>query len=211
MLGNSILYNRNYGNDKVYMKILSMYITMMPLVLGGISNMIFTKTKLYKKYKYPIDGYTRLSDGNRLFGDNKTIIGFASMIVFVTVINIIWGFVCMYTNLEGINNWYDNINNSICNNALIGSLIGFIYMLLELPNSFIKRRLGISPGITESGIKGKIFFIIDQIDSLIGVFLLLIAVSNLGFKEYIEYVILGAVSHLMINIILHKIKLRNNI
>jgi len=31
-------------------------------------------------------------------------------------------------------------------NALVGFALGFAYVLFELPNSFIKRRLDIAPG-----------------------------------------------------------------
>ena len=33
-----------------------MYVTSMPVILGGVSNMIFTKTPLYQNHRTPIDG-----------------------------------------------------------------------------------------------------------------------------------------------------------
>ena len=54
-------------------------------------------------------------------------------------------------------------------NCLVyGLLVGFVFNAAELPNSFIKRRLQISPG-DESN---QIFYCIDHMDSTFGVLLL---------------------------------------
>ena len=63
--------------------IVNMYITMMSLILAGISNMIFVKTSLYKNHTYPIDGGKNFNDGKRILGDNKTYIGFMGMVFLV--------------------------------------------------------------------------------------------------------------------------------
>ena len=178
--------------------IIGMYITMIPLILGGIANMIFTKTKLYKDNKYPIDDYIVLRDNQRLFGDNKTIIGFISMIILTTIIQILCGNIYRAINLDTYSDW-------------IGSLIGTAYMLLELPNSFIKRRLKIPDGKTAEGIRGTIFLIYDQIDSLIGVFIVLKICSEISWLKVIGYILLGGVTHITINYVLHKLKVRKNI
>lgn len=191
--------------------VVSMYITMIPLMIGGITNMIFIKTKLYNKYKYPIDGYKVLSDNKRIFGDNKTIIGFISMIIFVCVYQIVWGAICNQFNLNTLNDWYLYNNNNFKYNIQIGIITGFIYVISELPNSFIKRRIGIEPGKTTVGIKGLTFLILDQIDSLIGIFLYLVAVSKISIHRYFSYIVLGAVTHIALNFMLHKLKIRRNI
>ena len=75
--------------------VLNMYITMLPLILSGIMNMVFVKkSKLYKKYNFPIDMHKTLKDGKRIFGDNKTAIGFISMIVFCIIIQVMYGAFC---------------------------------------------------------------------------------------------------------------------
>jgi len=75
----------------------------------------------------------------------------------------------------------------------LGAVMGLGYALGELPNSFVKRRLGIAPGTRPhavptgvsaagdreppggrpSGISGKICYIADQVDSVLGVIVLL--------------------------------------
>ena len=62
--------------------IINIYITLMPVILAGICNMIFVKTSLYKRLYSPIDGGICLKDGYRLFGENKSWGGFFSMVFF---------------------------------------------------------------------------------------------------------------------------------
>lgn len=191
--------------------LLGMYLTMSPLIAGGILNMIFTKTPIYKKYKYPIDGYKNYKDNKRIFGDNKTWIGFFSMIFFCIISQIICGFLCNNFNINHLNDLYMVNHNTITFNILFGALIGFVYMLSELPNSFVKRRLNIKPGKTESGTLGLVFFIIDQIDSLVGVMFVLYLFSNISIMKYFGYILVGAFTHVGINSILYMLKIRKNI
>jgi hypothetical protein len=50
----------------------------------------------------------------------------------------------------------------------MGGCLGLSYTLGELPNSFLKRRMGIEPGITLPGFKGLLFSLYDQTDSVLG-------------------------------------------
>lgn len=193
------------------MIILKSYITMMPLILGGICNMLFTKSKLYKENNLPIDNYKMCKDGNRLLGDNKTWIGFYSMIVFCIICQVIWGIICKFCGITNLNEWYSLIPNTLLFNVYIGFLIGLSYVLFELPNSFIKRRLNISPGKTGKGLKGCLFFIIDQIDSLLGVFLVLVFFAKIGWLDYLRYLLLGFITHIAVNWILYSLRVRRNI
>lgn len=187
-----------------------MYITMMPLIFGGILNMIFTKTTLYKKYKTPIDR-NKTFRGKRILGDNKTVIGFISMIVFCCISQIVWGLICSAINIDKYNETYTLFANNIAFNSIIGAIYGFVYMISELPNSFIKRQLDIRSGKTDRGLKGTIFFIIDQIDSLLGVMAILCIVAGLSFWKYLGYIALGGLTHAIINLTLYKLHIRRNI
>ena len=182
--------------------IVGLYITMLPLILSGIVNMLFVKTPIYKKYKIPIDCNKNWIDGKRIFGDNKTFIGFISIIVFCIIFQILWGYVGELCQLNSQNDWYLIYSNSIGYNAVSGFLVGLFYMLFELPNSFIKRRINIIPGKTDKGIKGIVFFVIDQIDSLIGVFLVLKLLSGIAWSKYFLYLLVGGLTHITINLML---------
>lgn len=188
-----------------------MYLTMWPLIAGGIANMLFTKTGLYKKYKTPIDGGRCWKDGQRIFGDNKTWIGFASMIAFCAVFQILCGLLCNQLSWNGMNDLYRKLPNTVGYNALFGSVVGFVYMLCELPNSFLKRRLRIEPGRTGKGPVGILFFLIDQIDSLVGVMLVLLLVANISVAKYFAYVLVGALTHIGVNLLLLITKVRKHL
>jgi hypothetical protein len=53
----------------------------------------------------------------------------------------------------------------------IGALAGGVAELAELPNSFVKRRLDIEPGGTARGPRGVFFYLWDQLDLLLGYWL----------------------------------------
>lgn len=191
--------------------IINMYITMLPVIMGGILNMIFTKCSLYQRLKTPIDCNLSLKDGKRLFGDNKTWIGFFSMILFCCISQIAEGVVLDITDMSRCNEFYLFYDNTPAYNIIIGILLGFAYMLFELPNSFIKRRLDIPAGKTVKGKRGIFFFLFDQIDSLIGVMLILFFVSKISFAKYLLYVLLGGFTHIFVNAVLYAFKIRKNL
>jgi hypothetical protein len=52
--------------------------------------------------------------------------------------------------------------------ALVGLFVGAAAMAAELPNSFLKRRLGIAPGAQAHGPRGFAFHVLDQVDLVLG-------------------------------------------
>ena len=189
-----------------------MYATLMPVVIAGAANMVFTKTQLYRSHNSPIDGGKSFSDGKRIFGDNKTWAGFFGMTAATALAQILWGMLSAASEAIGSRNeLYLSFDNTLLFNAAAGALFGLAYVLFELPNSFIKRRLDIQPGKTDRGLKGAVFFVIDQIDSLFGVVLILAFFSGLTFPQYIQYIILGAFTHIALNALLFTLKIRRNI
>ena len=51
--------------------------------------------------------------------------------------------------------------------------MGLACGLSELPNSFVKRQLDIAPGATASGWINAVFYIFDQVDFLVGMWIVL--------------------------------------
>ena len=145
------------------MRILIMYATLMPVVIAGAANMLFTKTRLYRNVCAPIDGGKCCSDGKRIFGDNKTWAGFFGMIAANCLAQILWGLLSQISApLGNANEMYRYFSNTLLFNAVAGALFGFVYVLFELPTSFLKRRLDIQPGKTAQGGKGALFFVIAR-------------------------------------------------
>ena len=189
----------------------TMYLTMSPLIASGVANMLFTKTKFYKQYKSPIDNNKSLRDGKRILGDNKTWLGFLSMICFSMLFQVLCGAVSACLHIDKWNDFYLSNPNVMSMNILFGFFIGFAYMIFELPNSFIKRRLNIKPGQHGKGFIGKLFFVIDQFDSMIGVMLVLYLFTDISFLKMLGYIFVGAFTHLFINVVLRFLKVRKNL
>jgi hypothetical protein len=56
---------------------------------------------------------------------------------------------------------------------LVGILLGFGMAVGELPNSFLKRQLDVAPGQRKGGLSGVAFFLLDQVDLAIGIWVFL--------------------------------------
>lgn len=126
-------------------KIMSMYVTLMSPIWAGILNMIWCKSKILKKFESPIDGGKNFVDGKRIFGNNKTWKGLIGYVFFNILTAVCWGAICNIFKIEKYNFLYVNHNNTIIFNIIVGLTMGFAYSLFELPNSFLKRRIGIMP------------------------------------------------------------------
>lgn len=186
------------------------YITLMSAIFAGIINSVFCKTKSLSKLKIPMDNNKTLSDGKRIFGDNKTWKGFIGYIIFNIICAMIFGFIWKITKLEEMNYFYINHDNTIPYNLLIGFLLGLFYALFELPNSFIKRRLDIKPGKTNNGLSKYFFIFLDQADSVFGMALVVWMFYPIGILLYLFIVLIGAITHILINILLYLLHLRKN-
>ena len=191
------------------MLIVKMYMTLLGPILAGIVNSIFCKINVLNSLKKPLDFNIKIK-GKRLFGDNKTWKGLIGYIIFNIIFMILVGIIYKACNIEKLNFFYINHTNTITYNLLIGFLLGLFYALFELPNSFIKRRLGITPGKTITGSKKYFFIFLDQADSVFGVALVVWMFYPIGIKVYLLYILVGAVTHLVINMLLYFLHLRKN-
>lgn len=162
------------------------YFLLLPAILGGILNMVSVKLPILKSWQIPMDRGKTLGDGKRVFGDNKTWKGFFGMIVLTAL--SAWLF------------WHDTFRYSY----LCGAWLGFAYVLFELPNSFIKRRLNIQSG--KNG--GLLQTLIDQADSAVGYALFMLFIYPLTLLEWISMVLIATVTHYIFNVLLFYLKLR---
>lgn len=172
------------------MKVISfighIYYLILPAILGGILNMVFVKLPILKSWQVPMDGGRTLGDGKRIFGDNKTWKGFFGMIVL--------------TGLSALLFWRGTFKFSF----LCGAWLGFGYVLFELPNSFVKRRLGLPSG--KNGGVIQTFF--DQADSVIGCVLLMPLIYPLTWLEGVGIFVIATATHYVVNVLLFLFKLR---
>ena len=191
--------------------ILSLYLTLMPVILAGIANMIFCKSSLLDSVNQPIDAGRLLGDGRRLFGANKTWKGFWGMVVWGLLAQLVWSyFLASQPDLEKLHLIYAHYPNKLATNFPLGILLGLAYVVFELPNSYLKRRLDISPGKTAKDAWKYPFILLDQIDSLIGILLVLHLYISLNWAQVIGLLLVGTLTHLGVNRLLYLAKLRQN-
>ena len=190
--------------------ILSLYITMFPVILAGVFNMLLLKIPFLKSRCKPIDGGKNWIDGKRIFGDSKSILGFWLMTLLGGFTELFWGLFLQSLGAAQHSLLYLHFDNTPGFNFLIGMFFGFLYMLFELPNSFIKRRFSVSA--TEQGDRRRglklIFFILDQIDSMLGIMLCLGILVHLTPAQIVFAVFLGGLTHVLVNCLLILFRVR---
>jgi hypothetical protein len=126
------------------------------LFIAGVIEAFLWKTPPFQALNIPIQ--------TAWFGANKKWRGLISlplaMVASVYLLNLLERLVPVLARQA--------ISFSTLNLIEFSLLVGFIFNLAELPNSFVKRRLDIPPGDENS----KLFYFIDHMDSTYGVLIL---------------------------------------
>ncbi|MEY2859353.1 MAG: hypothetical protein RLZZ74_3666 [Cyanobacteriota bacterium] len=126
------------------------------LFIAGVIEAFLWKTSLFQTLNVPIQ--------TAWFGANKKWRGLISLpIAMLASVYLLHLLEILIPPLSR-----QAISFSTLNLIEFGLLVGFIFNLAELPNSFIKRRLDIPPGDENS----KLFYFIDHMDSTYGVLIL---------------------------------------
>jgi len=171
---------------------------LLAVVLAGTANMIFVRSTVLGGLRQPVDGGRRLPDGRRLFGANKTWKGLLGMPLFTALAT---GLLERLGGLPGMGS----------GEALrLGAALGTAYVLAELPNSFLKRRLGIGPGARarRPGLR-IVQLLADQADSVLGCVGLLALWSPRPVPELIALAMLGIAVHFAMNRVLYALRLKS--
>jgi CDP-diglyceride synthetase len=138
-----------------------------PFVLAGVVHIVVIKFDLLKSLaRIPLDASATIN-GQPVFGKNKTLRGVATMIISATLFIVLEGIAARHSSSVAR---LSVVDFNLIRPLPWGVLLGVGCVLGELPNSFLKRRLNIAPGgEAESGFLKLFFWIMDQIDSLLGV------------------------------------------
>src|SRR5438445_5057346 len=110
-------------------------------MLAGVCQTAWMALPVSRRFAIPLDG-GRTFRGQRLFGANKTLRGFVIMVPATGVSFALLADVAgrLPSGLAGP--W----PVPSADYALLGMWAGLGFMLGELPNSFVKRQLGVAPG-----------------------------------------------------------------
>jgi len=171
-------------------------------VTAGFVQTFWLRSQFSKRFQRPIDG-GRTFRGVRIFGDNKTWRGFIAIVPgvgFAFVLFRILFAAFPYRLLEGL--W----PLSILQFGILGCLVGIGFMLGELPNSFVKRRLGVPPGeAAERPYARRICFLVDRFDSILGGMLVLALVVPVPILTWCYIFLFGPIIHLGFNVLLFQL------
>lgn len=167
-------------------------------VLAGLMQTFWLRSQLSERFRIPLDGGNTIR-GRRIFGDNKTWRGFVIMIPAVGGVFFLLGGLRPLMPAE----WTAGLwNLTTLEFALTGCWVGFGFMIGELPNSFVKRQVGIEPGsLPDNGWAKPIWFTIDQVDSVVGGMLALSFFVPIPFLTWAFILVVGPAMHWSFNLL----------
>jgi CDP-diacylglycerol--serine O-phosphatidyltransferase len=168
---------------------------LLPLMFANIVHMVFIKKDYLAVLKTPLS--------ISLFGANKTYRGFVVVGFFSFL------FVEIYQVLNSYLFHSQSIWDSIAYPSLASFSLGIIYCLGELPNSYLKRKMGVAPGKTSQRYKYA-FILLDHIDSNVPSYLFLCLFSSLSIINAIIFSLITILIHFATNYLLFVLGIRKN-
>lgn len=163
-------------------------------VLAGLLHSLWMKNRFSRALAIPLDG-GRLFRGRPILGENKTLRGFVVMIPAAALaFAAIAALISLPQALPPATLWQLTPTGY----AALGAWAGFGFMAGELPNSFVKRQLGILPGqAPASRFTKAICFTIDHVDSIVGMLAAVTLAVHTPWTTWLWVLILGPSIHLI--------------
>jgi hypothetical protein len=186
-------------------ELLSISYLFSPLLLGLTAHGLCIKFNWLSSLCRPIDKGCTFR-GKRIFGANKTYRGIVAVGLGTAAgFSLQTMFFHHFAPIRSI----ELIGYSFPKIPIIGFVFGAAAMLSELPNSFIKRQLDIAPGNMTSGVTALIFYAFDQIDFLMGAWLVLGLVISVTFERVLWSLVFLFISHQLITTVGYSLGMRS--
>lgn len=160
--------------------------------LAGLVHGVWMRSRYCAALRVPIDAGLTWR-GARLLGDHKTLAGFIAIVPAAGAAFVLAGAV-RETAL-----WLDAGLWQLAPPELfaLGCWAGFSFMAGELPNSFLKRRMGLAPGAVPCrGPMRLVCLAFDRLDSTLALLVALSAVVPMHWMTWIWVLALGPAVHL---------------
>jgi CDP-2,3-bis-(O-geranylgeranyl)-sn-glycerol synthase len=169
-------------------------------VLAGVAHAAWLGSPASRRFAIPLDaGWTWR--GKRILGANKTLRGFMVMIPATAGSFALLAWLASAHPALGSRLWPLEPRAY----ALLGLAAGAGFMVGELPNSFLKRRLGIEPGSAAATPLAKAFFsAVDRVDSIVGMLLAVSLLVPTPWLTWLYLVLLGPGIHLGFSFLLFR-------
>ena len=180
--------------------ILELLLVASPVILAAIFHMIVVRYNWASVTNYPLDHKVTFRS-HRIFGKNKTYRGVIVMVIASIALMYFYASIVSSSPSIAALNLLDFEHYSP---LVYGVIYGLGYVIAELPNSFVKRQLGITEGKSTSFIQR----LIDQLDSVVVILLLILPISHFTWRHFWLGIIFYGLLHLAINYILYLLKLR---
>ena len=168
----------------------------LPLFGGAVVHGICWKYNWLSFLAHPIDGGLTFR-GKPMFGRHKTWRGPVAVAIGGAIVLELQGCLSQWrpaiTTIELFD--YASVRGWAW-----GALVGVAAEVAELPNSFVKRQCGIAPGGTTRGCWSLIFFIWDQIDLLVGAWLVFASVVSVTLPRIGLSIMLVLVVHPLVTV-----------
>lgn len=177
--------------------------TLAPLLVGLIFHGLCIKCGWLKALALPIDAGATLR-GKPVFGPNKTYRGVIA-VSFGTAVGVA---IQMLIFHAGIGLEFGLLDYGNVTVIAPGLAMGAAAMLSELPNSFLKRQTSIPPGAQGSGLVGVVFFVLDQIDMLVGVWIVLGLVVVVTVARLLWSVLFLFAAHQVLTVVGYRLGMR---
>jgi CDP-archaeol synthase len=164
----------------------------LPAIGGALAHAPFLRFDLAPGLRWPLDAGATLR-GRRLLGDNKTVRGGLVMA----------GGTLAAAELLHRVGWYrERLPPELRRAGPLrhGALLGAAVVLGELPNSILKRQLGIGPGERAGSRVGAVLAVHDQADFVLGAWPLFRPVWRMSALELAEAFAVVAAIHMGVNV-----------
>jgi CDP-2,3-bis-(O-geranylgeranyl)-sn-glycerol synthase len=177
--------------------------TLSPLLLGLIFHGLCIKFGWLRWLGRPIDAGITVR-GRPLFGANKTYRG----VVAVALGTAAGVGLQVLLHRAGVAREAELLPYANLSVLGIGAALGAAAMLAELPNSALKRQLGIAPGTAARGWASAIFYVVDQVDMLVGVWIVLGIVIGATVPRILWSVVFLFVAHQFLTVVGYRLGMR---
>jgi len=167
-----------------------LYFFIIPMILANVSHMILVKKDWLASLCIPL--------ASKALGANKTWRGFIVLPALSAVFVWLFSF------------WRGPFLDTHGYDLLAGFGFGLVYLLAELPNSWVKRSLGIANGTHSKKYKGLQVFI-DKSDSLVGMLIFYYALGQININDILLLFFIALGISLSISYILYSFKLKKSI
>lgn len=161
-------------------------IVLVPLLITSVLHMVVVKEVWFRALRIPI--------WQSVFGENKTWRG----VIFVPTTNAI--IVLAVSYIVQVNVDYP---------LLLGYFLGLGYLMFELPNSFLKRMVGIQAGGHHETHK-YLFYFLDKTDSAFGVTLIYTMITGISIWMATALFVINSLTHVAVALILVRLKIKSS-